>query len=61
MQRDILHDAVALIEDAEHRDALRHRRHTGVISDGRRGIVGLHRAGLRLLSTPARGEAKRKQ
>ena len=26
MEHDVLDDAVALVEDAEHRDALRHRR-----------------------------------
>jgi len=39
MKRDILHDAVALVEDAEHRDALRHRRHSG-LAPARPGTPG---------------------
>jgi hypothetical protein len=30
-QSDILYDAVALVEDAQHRNALRHRRDAGLI------------------------------
>jgi hypothetical protein len=48
MQRDVLDDAVTLVEDAEHRDALRHRRHSGLVgarlpgagvAHGRRGCI----------------------
>jgi hypothetical protein len=35
MQRNRLHDAIALVEDAEHRDALRHGRHAALPSRGR--------------------------
>jgi hypothetical protein len=62
VQRDALHDAVALVEYAEDGDALCHRRHSGLIAGGCRcGVVRLRRAGLRLLSAAARSEAKRKQ
>ena len=36
VKRDILDDAVALVEDAEHRDPLRHRRHAALAGCGRR-------------------------
>jgi hypothetical protein len=35
MQRDIAHDPVAFVEDGEDRDALRHRRHSGLVRRGR--------------------------
>jgi hypothetical protein len=34
MQRDILDDSVALVEDSEHRDALRHRRDSALAMRG---------------------------
>jgi hypothetical protein len=35
MQRDVLDDTVALIEDAKDRDALRHRSHSAFAISGR--------------------------
>jgi hypothetical protein len=62
MQRDCLRDAVALVEDAEHCDALRHRGH-GL--GRRRGTIGLRGAGrgrvLLLASLAARSEREREQ
>ncbi|MFL6752155.1 MAG: hypothetical protein ACJ8D5_02595 [Sphingomicrobium sp.] len=34
MKRNVAHDPVALVEDADDRDALRHRRHCGLRSGG---------------------------
>jgi hypothetical protein len=39
MKRDVLDDAVALVEDPEHRDALRHRRNVRLVGDRRRGLL----------------------
>jgi hypothetical protein len=62
MQSDVLDDAVALVEDSEHRDALRHRRHPGLADAGRcRGVGDGHRAILRLIAPAARGDAQHKQ
>jgi hypothetical protein len=60
VERDILDDAVALVEDAEHGDALRHRRHAALAVGGRGGLPR-RRQGLvgRLAALPARGERKR--
>jgi hypothetical protein len=38
VQRDVLHDAVAFVEDAENRDALRHRR-DAALTGSRRGHI----------------------
>jgi hypothetical protein len=35
VERDVLDDPVALVEDAEHGDALRHRRHSTLTVRGR--------------------------
>jgi hypothetical protein len=35
VERDILDDAVALVEDPQHRDPLRHRRHPALAACGR--------------------------
>jgi hypothetical protein len=62
MERDRLRDPVALVEDAEHRDALRHRGH-GLRR--RSGAVGLRGAGcgrvLLLACLAARSEREREQ
>jgi hypothetical protein len=48
-QRDVLDDAVALVEDAEHRDALRHRCDTTLAVGGCRNLWPLCRRGILLL------------
>jgi len=59
VQRDILNDAVALVEDAQHRDALRHRRHAAFPVRGRSDLApGLRRL---LLAASATGKRGRKQ
>jgi hypothetical protein len=60
VKRDILDDAVALVEDAEHRDPLRHRRHAS-LAVGRRsgGPRPTRRRVLLLLAFAARGERER--
>jgi hypothetical protein len=60
MQRDVLLDAVALVEDSEHRDALRHRGDTRLSGAG--GGSSACRSGriLLLRAAAARGERKRK-
>jgi hypothetical protein len=62
MQRDILHDAVALVEDAEDRDALRHRRDSALTgrSRGHFAPAGTRRV-LLLAAASARGERERNQ
>jgi hypothetical protein len=62
MQRDRLDDAVALVEDPEHRHALRHRSHAGLVGTGpRRCSIADHRrrAILLIAAAPAAGEAER--
>ena len=59
---DVLNDAVALVEDAKHGDALGHRRHPGLT--GRRGSGPIARAGgtgLRLVRAIAGREGQREQ
>jgi hypothetical protein len=41
MQRDVANDAIALVEDRQHRDPLRHRRDPG-LACGRRGLSRGH-------------------
>jgi hypothetical protein len=61
VKRDVLGDAVALVEDAEHRDALRHGRDAGLVRcTGCGGVPGCW-SRLLLLSAPARRERQRKQ
>jgi hypothetical protein len=55
VERDILDDAVALVEDAEHRDPLRHRRDAALAVGGRCNLPrGGRRRILLLASPPAR-------
>jgi hypothetical protein len=61
VERDILHDAVALVEDAEDGDALRHRRYAALPRRRRRRLVCGWGRVLLLTPAPARAEAKRKQ
>jgi hypothetical protein len=59
-QRDVLNDAVALVEDAEHGDALRHRSYASLVGRGGRGAVGRRPVtGLRLVGAIARGRGQR--
>jgi hypothetical protein len=61
MKRDVLDDAVALVEDPEHRHALRHRRNSGLVGAAcRSGGIARGRSGRILLiaSAPACREAK---
>jgi hypothetical protein len=39
-QRDVADDPVALVEEAEHRDPLRHRSHSGLAGRSQRHVVG---------------------
>jgi hypothetical protein len=61
MERDILDDAVALVEDAEDRDALAHRSDARLINAWRNGGVGNHRLRRILLVTapPTGGNSER--
>jgi hypothetical protein len=61
VKRDILHQSVALVEDAQHRDPLGHGRHSGLIGAGRHRGVGDHRTRVILLLglAAARGERQR--
>jgi hypothetical protein len=62
MKRNRLNDPVALVEDAEHRNPLRHRRDATQPRRSRRGPPGGRQRGILLLSAPpARGEGKRGQ
>jgi hypothetical protein len=59
VKRDVLDDAVALVEYAEHRDALRHRRYAALSRRGRRHLA--HRCNRRVLllrAFSARGQGK---
>jgi hypothetical protein len=62
VQRDVLDDAVALVEDSEHRDALRHRCNALLFGAGRRAAAFGGDRGRPVLLFPAastRGEAER--
>jgi hypothetical protein len=48
-QRDVLDDAVALVEDTEDGDALRHRRHAALAIRGLRRLRTFGRRGILLL------------
>jgi hypothetical protein len=62
VQRDVFDDAVALVEDAEHRDALGHRRNSRRAHPLRDGGVSGRPLPLRfLLAAAARGERQRDQ
>ena len=62
MESDILDDPVALVEDSEHRDALRHRCDPSLSRAGRPDFPGSGSRGVLLLRTlAARGERERDQ
>jgi hypothetical protein len=59
VQRDVLHDAVALVEDGEDRDTLRHRGHSALPRSGGGDILrDSHRGILLLAAAAARGQRK---
>jgi hypothetical protein len=59
---DILHDAVALVEDADHRDALRHRCHAALPIGGRGDLPRARCQRILLLGAlAAGGERERSQ
>jgi hypothetical protein len=60
VEHDVLDDAVALVEDAEHRDALRHRRHALLAAGAARGRGGRGRI-LLLAAAVAGGKRERDQ
>jgi hypothetical protein len=62
MKRDRLNDAVALVEDAEHRDPFRHRRNAALATRSRRDLPGRRGGPILLLGTlPAGRERERKK
>jgi hypothetical protein len=62
VQRDILHDAITLVEDADDGDALRHRRHAALTGRGRGHIlVGGRGILLSLTAATTRGQRERDQ
>jgi hypothetical protein len=61
MKRDGLDDTVALVEDAERRDPLAHRRDAGLIDARRRGGVHDHRLGSVLLAIAGAGGKRERQ
>jgi hypothetical protein len=62
MKRDRLHDAVALVENAEHRDTLRHGGHAALARGCGGDFAGHRRRGvLLLLRASARRERQREQ
>jgi hypothetical protein len=58
VKRDVAHDAIALVEDGENRDALRHRRDAGLAGLSR---PGLGRGRLVLLLSPAIAAGERQR
>jgi hypothetical protein len=62
MKRDVLNDAVALIEDAKDGDPLRHRRHARLIDAWRHSGIGNDRLrGILLIAAAARREREDSQ
>jgi hypothetical protein len=55
MQGHVLNDAVTLVENAEHGDPLRHRRHAALARSGRDRLAGDRGLGIPLLRAPAAG------
>jgi hypothetical protein len=53
MKRDVLDDAIAFIEDAEHGDALRHRRNSALSLGGRGDLACLGKCGILLFGALA--------
>jgi len=61
VERDILDDAVTLVEDAQHRDALRHRSHLALPCSRRHDLPHRRRRVLLLGALAAGGERQRNQ
>jgi hypothetical protein len=57
-QRHVLNDAIALVEDAEHRDALGHRGHPALPGSRCRRIGRGRRRRILLLGAPAAGRER---
>jgi hypothetical protein len=53
VKRHVLGDSIALVEDAEHRDALRHRRHSSLVRRTPIGRILTRLRRLLLLTAPA--------
>ena len=62
MQRNVLHDSVALVEDSDDRDPLRHRGNATFAIRGRGSLLGGRQRRIRFrLALPASRERKRDQ
>jgi hypothetical protein len=59
MEGDILDDAVALVENGEHRNALGHRRDTGLVRARSRAVAGARPRRILLGAAAARGQRER--
>jgi hypothetical protein len=60
VERNILDDPVALVEDGEHGDALAHRRDAGLVDARWRCSIGDHRLrAILLIAFAARGKRER--
>jgi hypothetical protein len=61
LQRNVLNDAVALVENSNHCDALCHRRDTALPGRGRRSLDPAELGRVLLAAPPARGQRERNQ
>jgi len=61
MERDVLDDAVALVEDAEDGDALGHGRHSALALGGRGNLARLGQGCILLLATLAAGNQRQRE
>jgi hypothetical protein len=62
VERNILNDAIALVEDADDRDALRHRRNAALSMSSRRNLPNTRHGRVPLLSAlVARGKCEQGQ
>jgi hypothetical protein len=61
MKRDVLDDTVALVEDSEDRDALRHRSDSSLAVGGRGDLPSRKRRIGLLAALPARTKSERSQ
>jgi hypothetical protein len=61
MEHDVLDDSVALVEDSEDRDALRHRRDSALPGGGRRDLLAGRRRILLLRAAPTPRQGDQRQ
>jgi hypothetical protein len=61
MEHDVLDDPVALVEDPEHRDPLRHRRHSALPGGGRSDLLATRRRILLLRAAPTPRQRDQRQ